>query len=266
MKNAILLLMISCQSVFCLGQTTATDFTATDCNSNSHTLFTELDNGKVVVLAWIMPCLTCVAPVKTAYNIAKAYNAKPEYAGRVKFYLIDDLADQNCSYLANWASNNNIGPANMDVFENAPSGDAIDEDNYGGTGMPHICIVGGTSHKIFFNKFNDAANDPSGIESAIFNALTPASTEDLVKGAVDYNLYPNPARGSLHLDFTLQRDQTVGIDVFDVVGKKVLSDTRSGHAGKNNEVINVNALQPGVYNMHLKTGNAKAILQFTISK
>ena len=35
---------------------TATDFTANDCAGTSHHLFAELDAGKIIVAAFVMPC------------------------------------------------------------------------------------------------------------------------------------------------------------------------------------------------------------------
>lgn len=267
MKKIILaILLVYSSGMIAFSQTNATNFTANDCNSNSHTLFTELDNGNIVVLAWIMPCLSCTGPVKTAYNIAKSYNSKPAYAGRVKFYLIDDFGDQNCTYLSNWATNNNIGPDILSVFDNAPGGNIIKEDDYGGTGMPHICIVGGTDHKIFFNKFNSDADDPGGIEYAIFSALTPTSVDDdLMKNPV-VELYPNPSSNVINLDYTMNIPNIVTLEIHDVVGKKVFTETKVAHSGKNSREINIDNLLNGTYFIVLKSNDFTKTLRFNITK
>jgi len=59
MKKQILTFTFLILNTFGLiAQTNATDFTANDCDGVSHHLFSELDNGKVVVIAWVMPCNT----------------------------------------------------------------------------------------------------------------------------------------------------------------------------------------------------------------
>src|ERR1035437_10690426 len=85
---------------------TATDFTATDCNSNSHNLFTELNAGKVIVLDWVMPCINCVAPSLSTSNVVQSYQST--YPGRVFLYLLKDIGTTTCSTLNNWAANNGI--------------------------------------------------------------------------------------------------------------------------------------------------------------
>lgn len=55
MKKPVLLSLSILFSVLTFSQTTATDFTVNDCNDVTTNLFTQLDEGKVVVIAWVMP-------------------------------------------------------------------------------------------------------------------------------------------------------------------------------------------------------------------
>lgn len=50
-------------------QTTAMNFTQTDCSGTSHTLFTDLNAGKVVIMEWYMgpscqPCKTAAQQIE----------------------------------------------------------------------------------------------------------------------------------------------------------------------------------------------------------
>src|ERR1043165_5686641 len=87
-----------------VAQTTATNFTATDCNATSHTLFTELDAGKIVVLVWVMPCAACISDAKAAFDAVGSFASSNP--GKVVFYLSDDIGDAGCSTLNSWASTN----------------------------------------------------------------------------------------------------------------------------------------------------------------
>lgn len=169
-------------------QTTATNWTAPDCNSVNHTLFTELDSGKVIVFVWVMPCVTCVNPSKTAYNVVQSLAAT--YPGKVRLYLADDLGDAGCSTLTGWVTANGIGSlSNMTVFSN--SGNVIDENNFGGTGMPHIVVMGGPAHQLYYNKKGSASNDSVGIRSAVITAIGATGIESVdTKSRVV--LSPNP--------------------------------------------------------------------------
>jgi len=81
-------------------QTNASNWTATDCSGSTHTLFTELDNRKIVVMAWVMPCASCIDGAKAAYNAVQAFNATS--AGSAVLYVIDDMGDNDCVSLNNW--------------------------------------------------------------------------------------------------------------------------------------------------------------------
>jgi len=55
MKRSFLLSLIILFVLTTFSQTIATDFLAEDCDGNMVHLFSELDEGKVVVIAWVMP-------------------------------------------------------------------------------------------------------------------------------------------------------------------------------------------------------------------
>lgn len=177
-------------------QTTATNWTANDCDGISHTLFSELDSGKVIVFAWVMPCVSCINPSKTAYNTVQTYATSNP--GKVRFYLADDLGDASCATLTSWVTTNSIGStSNMKIFSNA--GNLIDENNFGGTGMPHIIVMGGPSHTIFFNKKGSAANDATGITTAINSAIGAAGVRQVSHEAA-FTVSPNPATDRLSIN------------------------------------------------------------------
>lgn len=75
MKKIIFTLTIALMFVATISkaQTTASDFTATDCSSMSHNLYTELNAGKVVVISWVMPCSACVGGATAASNAVQSF-------------------------------------------------------------------------------------------------------------------------------------------------------------------------------------------------
>ena len=52
MKKNLLLIVLAFTTLASVGQT-AVNFNTSDCNSNTHDLFTELNTGKVIVLTWV---------------------------------------------------------------------------------------------------------------------------------------------------------------------------------------------------------------------
>jgi hypothetical protein len=123
-------------------------------------LFTELNDNTIVVIAWVMPCSTCIADPLSALNIVDEYATSNP--GRVVFYLVDDYAKTNCANLAGWA--NFYGFDNATKFSDA----SIKMDDYGVDGMPKIVVLGGANHQVYFNKNRSS----DGVREAIDKALS----------------------------------------------------------------------------------------------
>lgn len=234
-------------------QTTATDWTATDCKSNSHTLFTDLNNGKVVVMVWVMPCASCVNGATAAYNAAQSFASTNP--GKVVYYLSDDLGDASCSTLSSWVTTNSIGDTSkMSIFSNA--GNVIKESNFGGSGMPHVAVIGGGyQHKIYFNKMNSATNDQTGITSAIASAIAGVGVEQ-VKQAVQFSISPNPARESFTVQYTHQIKK---VTILSVTGQTLKEEAYA--EGKMNPSINMSGLANGIYSVKITTIDGQTAIQ-----
>ncbi len=255
MKKLITTALLAAATSVALAQTTATNWTATDCNSTSHTLFNELDNGKVIVFVWVMPCGSCVAASTTAYNVVQSFATSNP--GQVLFYLADDLGDANCAALTNWINSNSIGnTANMTIFGN--SGNVINEADFGGTGMPHVIVMGGTNHQIFFNKKNSQANDQAGITTAINSALQALSINN-VNSQIEFSVSPNPVSENFAVSYTKAIKK---ITVTAVNGQIVKEETFA--TGKKNPTVDMSETASGVYIIKItdiddKTGIQKVI-------
>jgi hypothetical protein len=224
-------------------QTTATNWTAVDCNSNSHTLFTDLNNGKIVVMVWVMPCGSCVNGAKAAYNAAQSFATS--HPGKVVYYIADDLGDATCTDLNTWITTNSIGTlSNMSVFGNA--GNVINENDFGGTGMPHVVVMGGTDHKIYYNKKNSATNDLAGITGAISYGISVTSGVESINSAVSFSVSPNPAKDVISITY---KTAIKTIRILNTAGQVVKEESFS--KGKTNPAINMSGIAAGVYTIKL---------------
>ena len=257
MKQIVTSLALVLSAATMNAQTTATNFTAKDCNGTNHTLFDELNAGKVVVLAWVMPCGSCIGPAKTAYNVVQNFAATNP--GKVLFYMSDDFGNSTCLNLTNWIANEGIGDASkMTLFDNA--GNTIDENNFGGTGMPHVVVMGGPNHEIFFNKRNNNAKDSLGITSAINSAIVATSVADL-NNEIAFSVAPNPAKGHVVITY----DKAISrITITSVTGQVVKEQNFA--AGSINPSLDIAGLANGTYMLRVtdadnKTGVQKIVKQ-----
>lgn len=256
MKKLIALCLISLLVSLVSAQTTATDFTATDCGGNSHTLFTELNSGKVVVLIWVMPCGACITDALTAQTeVQNALTANP---GKVLYYLADDFGTTSCQTLNSWCATNGITVPT--VFKST----AIKMSDYGANGMPKIVVMGGGAHTVYYNEI--APNiTATGIKNGIDAALAAINTNTNTTSGVKENsgvfsqitLYPNPANNSTDLKLSVAQNCKLTLEVLNQIGQFV-KQIYAGELSKGDHSLNLKTsdLPSGNYFISISDGNA----------
>ncbi len=260
MKNLISILFIAGMFVTATSRAqTAVNFTANDCNAVSHTLFDELDADKVIVIVWVMPCGSCIAPALSAYTEVQNYASS--HPGRVKYYLVDDYANTSCPSLSSWGTTNGISTPDA-VFSN----NAIQMSDYGNAGMPKIVVLGQGSHTVFFNETNGL--NTANFNTGIINALGSSSISEIDKDQSNLTISPNPVSSeSSYLSFELEKSSPVVITLTDALGKYVNTLSNENLAsGTHQLVINTSLLSNGVYYVKLKTDEFLTTSQFIITK
>jgi len=258
MKKTLLINVLVCFSVgIIFAQTTATDFTTADCNGVTHNLFDSLDAGNVIVIAFVMPCgIDCEAYSLPAYSAVQSF--APTHTGRVHFYLADDYGTTACVTLSNFANNMPIST----IF----SSTSVIMSDYGFPGMPKVVVLGGSDHHIYFNKNDDKINF-SGVQTAIDSALNSfvASNSELVS-AFQLNTFPNPIQDKLTVNYHLNKNEEVTLEIIDLLGKKVRTMVVFNTPGAHTTDLNVNELPSANYILKMHTAERTENLKFTISK
>jgi hypothetical protein len=261
-KLLFLAILFATKGFSLLAQPVAPDFTATDCNAVSHNLYTELDAGKIIVLVWVEPCGGCISDAKAAYDAAMSFGSTNP--GRVLYWMADDLGNTNCAALAAWASANGIIYMNITTFENV--GNSINEADFGGYGMPHVVVIGGgTAHNIFYNQLSGSYDGPA-ITGGIIQALNPSLVSNLIEPA-SMKLYPNPANDQVTVNYYLDHDSPVSVEVFNTVGALVKSTSPINQAvGQNSiKVVFENKLSRGIYFLRLRAGDTFQTIKFNVA-
>ena len=257
----LLLISISVFSANFITAQTATNFTANDCAGTSHDLYTELDAGKVIVLDFVMPCSTCIAPSQTAYNIAQSYATSNP--GRVKYYLSSDDGNDACSAISSWGSTNSITSPDA-VFATT----SVVEASFGTGGMPKIVVIGRSTHKIFYTH-NGAGISSSALQTAIDSALVPASPNSVTgpteKSSI-VSVIPNPVVTTADLVYSLPSNSFVTIQLYNILGEKMRTVfTGLQSAGNNRFNMNCTELENGIYFAKIITGEGIRTLKFSVS-
>lgn len=259
MKKIILAILLLCSSQVMIAQT-ATNFTCNDCAGLSHDLFTELDAGKVIVIAWVMPCGACAGPALTAYNAVTGYQTSNP--GKVFLYIADDYGNTSCLTINGWANSVNI-PQNAHSlrFSNA----AIDMTDYGTTGMPKVIVIGGSSHTVFYNANNTV--NAAAMQNAIDMAITATGINENTASLNNLNVFPNPSDKSSEIQFHLAKSSSVSIELFNLEGKK-LNQLFSGEmaAGENKVGVSTSELAVGMYLVKLNYDGKSRFVNLVVGR
>ncbi len=241
-----------------LGQTTATDFTLTDCAGNPHSLFADLDAGKVIVISFVMPCASCIAPSVSTYDVVQNYATSNP--GRVIFYLSDDNGTSSCSSLNTWASQNSMPNATV-ISTTALK---MSQYNGNGVGMPKIVVLGGSNHTVYSNENN--GDNSHNLDAAINQALGASGMIEDENTIVNLNVLPNPVKNSASITYSLNQSREVSIELFNMLGEKVKTlAVEKQTAGKHTSQIDLETFSNGIYFIKLNTSISSEIVKFTVA-
>jgi hypothetical protein len=249
MKKAKLLLVSYLFALGIIAQTTSTNFEVTDCDGQSYNLYDDLDNGNVVVIAWVMPCVSCIQHPLETYQIVQQYDQE-----KVKFLMVDDYADHDCSDIQTWSENYQMG--NCTKFVNT----AITMSDYGVDGMPKIVVTGCKSHKVFFNKNSSSTGVKAAIDEAIAECNSTSVSESLELSS-QLNLFPNPARQKIYVSIDDQSN-LLSITIRNLLGLEVF---KLEHHNPSNP-IDISSLAEGIYVTHIISDNRIYNNPFVVKK
>ena len=261
-KSLMIIAAILTTLGFAYAQTTATDFTADDCNGVSHNLFSELDSGDIIVISWVMPCGGCVNPSLEAYYAVESFASS--HPGRVHFYVADDAIlpiYQTCSSLPTWGDNNNM--PNSTFFVSAD----VNMNGYGTPGMPKVVVLGGSQHTIFYNQNNQNPNF-NGVQNAITNALSgPIAADQSLSNNFEISTYPNPVNSLLNITYSKIQSSSIKFSIVDLSGKVVLSSKEQLYYSLNKSIksINISSLTNGNYFLEIASENLSESIPFIVS-
>ena len=235
---------------------TATNFTANDCGSISHSLFTELDAGKIVVISFVMPCGSCIAPTLAADGAVQSYASSNP--GQVFFYVSDDAGTTACSTINSWESSNSI--TSDATFANT----SVKMSQYGSGTMNRVVVLGGASHTVYYNAGSGVTL--AKIQTAINTALAATRINDNPKMDFQLKVFPNPVTDKFSVTYSLLQYDNIKLEVINILGEKVkeiIGEKQT--AGQHELSIGTEDLNVGVYFLKVTSNNLSQLVKFTVS-
>ncbi len=240
-KSTILTAAIfSAGSLF--AQNTAQDWTKTDCDGNTQSLFADyLDQGKVVLMQFdMMNCGFCTSAAYYTDQIYQDYQvSKP---GKVFMFSLGYTNSTVCSSMNSWKSSNGFS---FPCIEKCPNELAY----YGGMGMPTIVVAGNSSHKVYYKKLGFTASDDASIRAAIDQALADATgIENEQAGISTISVFPNPAGKMTYIEYELKQSSDVRIGIYNILGEKIQAlESGKQSTGKYRIALNTADFSNGIY-------------------
>jgi hypothetical protein len=237
-----------------VSQTTAMDFTRADCDGAEHHLYQELNEGKVVVLEYIMlGCPSCILASQKITELIGPFEATNP--GRVKQYMFGFIKNYTCAQLKSWQSENTLSGT---VFEDGSS----QVGYYGGMGMPTIVVTANNTHQVLYVKVGYQESDTTAIKAAIATGLqyNPQGIGDDLSGQ-GVRIYPTLFTDRFNV--SLPAAASGKLMIFDMLGREVAAQDFDATSAFTVGGLN---LHGGIYFVVLKTsegilGSMKMIRQ-----
>lgn len=216
------------------------NWTKTDCNGNSHTLYNYLDSNKVVAMIFGMGCSSCTDAAGFFASLRSQYMIS--HPGRFKAFYMDFFSGNTCA--------NNVNPIIGNSLDAGFDSCANELAAYtSASPMTYVAIVGGSSHSIIYSikKYIFDYSDSVNIKTSIDNFFNSVGL--IKRDAPEHHtsVYPNPTHDKITINSG--GEEITSYSVYDCKGRLVkeilgmeCAETSFSLAGFN----------PGEYNLLIK--------------
>ena len=83
--------------------------------------------------------------------------------------------------------------------------------------------------------------------AAVRKSWTDANVNNISNAELNYMIYPNPNRGNFNIDYVSDKEENINIEISDVLGKIIFSQTWNVNTGYNSKVIDISNSESGIY-------------------
>jgi len=261
MKKIYTLLSICLTTVFSFGQVgaVAPDFTQTDLNGNSHTLYDYLNAGKVVIVdmsaTWCGPCWS----FHQAHYLEDLYTEfGPDGTNEVVIIFYEDDVNTTLADLQG-TTGGTMGDWITGVSYPIIDANATLPGEYG-TGYPTVSVICPTDKKIKSNLtgFGNLADMKANVQGIINDCSSLGAEEETVQ---EFSIYPNPVTNISTVTIQAITTELATLNIYNLAGQLVLSTQSNLVSGANSINLDMSTLETGSYVLSIDRDNAKSIVQ-----
>jgi len=198
----------------------------------------------------------------TTVVIARTEDLGPTATLPVNFTEFN-VKEENNTAKVNWTVSNAVNHSHFDVER------STDGINFEKIYVEDQILINGTSYSFGFTDRNIPA------AALIYYRIKQVNTNgDFYYSEIrsirisvkrsEIAVYPNPAKGTLNIDYISAEANTITITVVDALGRTVFTEQRKVAAGKNVEAVDIHNLNKGNYTLLIYNSSSdKQAFQFT---
>ncbi len=125
-----------------------------------------------------------------------------------------------------------------------------------------------TYHKVITISNNSYTNLDFVVDSAKINPVSSVSVHDLSAIENQIKVFPNPASGSVNIQYSLVTNSNVTIELYDLFGKVIKTiqpQTEQSIRSNHYYSVDINDLASGMYFVKLKINNAESVIKLFVT-
>ncbi|MEZ4800475.1 MAG: T9SS type A sorting domain-containing protein [Flavobacteriales bacterium] len=148
-------------------------------------------------------------------------------------------------------------------------GDGMNGSIWNGTAGDGYCYVYSVADNGTSNPDILAYDGSYGYEQMTVgaNVNTVVGVEETVENNISLNIYPNPANGIANISYGITESATVSIDVFNLVGEKVMTFNKGTMAAGNYiQQVDFSTLSAGMYMVNFTANGVSNTMRVTVAK
>jgi hypothetical protein len=97
--------------------------------------------------------------------------------------------------------------------------------------------------------------------AAVNKTWQTVNVPNIANNALNYMIYPNPNSGNLSIEYTSDREENIKIEICDILGKIIFSQTWKVKTGANSSMLDISGVEDGIYFTKITSTKGKSIFK-----
>lgn len=241
---------------------TVSDFTVTDTDGNTITLYDITASGKWVLLDFFFDtCPPCQTTTPFFNEIHDKYGCNDGDLFCISMNNGTDTDAEVDAFEATYGGSFHHAPA-----VSADGGGGAVTTDFGVGAFPTYCLIG-PDNKMVQNDIwpiNDASTFETAFSNNSFSPTEQACTfAGIIEDAITkLSVFPNPTKVDLNITFEAAQSSTATVEIINIIGDVVVTNNIETTVGANYNSINVEGLASGIYFARISMQDQVATVKF----